>query len=279
MANRFRNFCYTINNYTNVELEELKKKELKEIKYIIIGDEVSESGTPHLQGFIIYNNAKTLSGCIKNLPSRAHVEVCKGSPYQNFEYCSKHKVIYEKGNRPEKVGQGNRQDLRNIKKKIANNENIKSMLDSNDIQNYQQLKYAESLKKYYEKKRLYKPHVKWYYGKTGTGKTKTAYEEFSVQADNEDNIYFSMDTGKWWEGYDAQEYVIIDDMRGDFMKYHQLLKLLDRYPYKVETKGSTRQFLATNIIITSAFHPQDIFQSREDIGQLLRRIDEIKMFG
>ena len=87
-----------------------------------------------------------------------------------------------------------------------------------------------------------------------------------------------MDTGKWWEGYDAQEYVIIDDMRGDFLKFHQLLKLLDRYPYRVETKGSTRQFLATHIFITSSYHPEEMFSTREDIQQLLRRIDEIKMF-
>lgn len=275
---RSRNYCFTLNNYTNEELNELQKKELKQIKYIILGDEVAQSGTPHLQGFIIFNNAKTLSSVIKNLPKRSHVEICKGTPYENYQYCSKQKVIYELGNRPEKVGQGKRQDLLEIKKKIANNEKIKNLLEMDDISNYQQLKYAESLKKYYEKKRLHKPNVKWFYGKTGTGKTKTAYEEFSKAANDEDNIYFSMDTGKWWEGYDAQEYVIIDDMRGDFMKFHQLLKLLDRYPYKVETKGSTRQFLATHIIITSAYHPEKMYENREDINQLLRRIDEIKMF-
>ncbi len=218
---RYRNFCFTINNYTNEELNELRKKELKEIKYIIVGEEIAPTtGTHHLQGFIIYNSAKTLNAAIKNLPKRSHIEICKGTPYENYLYCSKENIAHELGERPEKVGQGKRQDLIEIKKKIAQNVNIKQMLEEDDIQNYQQLKYAESLKKYYEKKRYEKPIVKWYYGLTGTGKTRTAYEEFSRMANDDDNIYFSMDTGKWWEGYDAQEYVIIDDMRGDFMKFH-----------------------------------------------------------
>lgn len=276
---RFRNYCFTINNYTKDEINELEKKELKEIKYIIVGGEEATTGTPHLQGFIQWVNAKTLKATIKKLPKRSHVEICKGTPYENYKYCTKEgNVLLEKGDRPERVGQGKRKDLEIIKKKIQENQTIKNMLDNDDINNYQQIKYAENLKKYYEKKRNWKPNVKWYYGKTGTGKTKTAYEEFMEKAQDEDNIYFSMDTGKWWEGYDAQQYVIIDDMRGDFMKYHQLLKLLDRYPYKVETKGSTRQFVATHIIITSAYRPEDIFSTKEDIEQLKRRIDEIKEF-
>ena len=33
------------------------------------------------------------------------------------------------------------------------------------------------------------------------------------------------------------------------------------------------------MIITSAYPPQDIYESREDLEQLIRRIDEIKIFG
>ena len=276
---RHRNYLFTLNNYTNEELKQLQEKGLKEVKYIILGAEIApKTGTPHIQGFVIWRNAKTEKASRKCLP-RAHVEVCKGTPYENFLYCKKeNNVVWELGDRPEKVGQGKRNDMQEIKKKVANNANIKQLLKDDDIMNYQQLKYAEYLKKYYEVKRTWKPDVKWYWGPTGTGKTKAAYEEFMEEAQDEDNVYFSMDTGKWWDGYDAQEYVVIDDMRGDFMKFHQLLKLLDRYPYKVETKGSTRQFVARKIIITSAQPPDKLFQTREDIGQLLRRIDKIKEF-
>ena len=264
-----------MNNYTNEDIALLEKLKCK---YIIYGYEIAPTtGTPHLQGFVIWRSAKTFTASQKSLPNGCHISVCKGNPYQNFVYCSKTENFTERGDRPEKVGQGKRTDLKIIKDEIEYGTTIKELLKKDTIVNYQELKYAENLKKYYEQRRTWKPTVKWYYGPTGTGKTKTAYEEVYKLTDP-DNIYTAMDTGKWWDGYDGEEYIIIDDMRKDFLKFHQLLKLLDRYAYRVETKGSTRQFLGKHIIITSAYHPLDMFETREDIQQLIRRIDEIKLF-
>ena len=67
-------------------------------------------------------------------------------------------------------------------------------------------------------------------------------------------------------------------MRKDFMKFHLLLRLLDRYSYRIQTKGSTRQFVAKTIIITAPYHPDEMYNNREDINQLIRRIDDIKEF-
>lgn len=271
---RSRNYSFTLNNYTPDELADLKTVSAK---YLILGDEVGENGTPHLQGFVAWPNAKTFTATKKLLGNRCHIEVSKGSPYDNFVYCSKQSILYETGDRPEKVAQGKRNDMEAIKESVQQGMKIKQMCEEGLIGNYQHLKYAETLNKYYEKRRTTKPTVKWFYGPTGTGKTKTAYEEMEGLTDI-DNIYVAMDTGKWWDGYDGQEYIIIDDMRKDFMKFHQLLKLLDRYAYRVETKGSTRQFLGIHIIITSCYAPDDMFETREDIQQLLRRIDEIRLF-
>lgn len=271
---RTRNYCFTLNNYTNEDCSFLKKLKCK---YIIYGYEKGEQGTPHLQGFVIWNNAKSFKASQKCLPARTHIEAIKGTPYDNFRYCSKGGDFFEAGDRPDQVGQGKRKDLLEIKKCIAQQTHIKALLENNTIINYQQLKYAETLKKYYEQKRKWKTKVSWFYGETGTGKSHEAHELFNLITD-EDNIYEAMDTGRWWDGYDGQEYIIIDDMRKDFLKFHQLLKLLDKYAYRVETKGGTRQFLAKHIIITAPYHPADMFDTREDLEQLLRRIDEIKQF-
>jgi len=86
---------------------------------------------------------------------------------------------------------------------------------------------------------------------------------------------------KWFDGYDAHPDIIVDDFRRDFCTFHELLRILDRYPFRVETKGGSRQLLAKNTVITCPWKPDIIYQSRsqEDIGQLLRRIDEVKLFG
>lgn len=272
MSQRSRNYSFTLNNYTTEEYDFIEKIKCK---YIIYGQEIGEQGTPHIQGFVIFNNAKTFSAAKRSISPRSHIEQCKGTPYDNFVYCSKDGNYVERGDRPEKVGQGNRGDLQDIKKMVAQNITLKKMLADDTIKNYQQLKYAESLTKFYETPRTWKPLVKWFYGPTETGKTRTAFEE---APEDSDKVYVAMDTAQWWDGYDGQEFVIIDDMRKDFMKFHTLLRLLDRYPYRVQTKGSTRQFVAKTIIITCPYPPQQLYEGREDINQLLRRIDDIYSF-
>ena len=144
------------------------------------------------------------------------------------------------------------------------------------VNSYQLVKFGSELLKYYEKKRDWVPNVKWYYGSTGTGKTKAAYDEY-----NGKDFWRSSKNLKWWEGYDAHENVLIDEFRADFCTFHELLEILDRYDYRVECKGGSRQLLAKNIIITSNKHPKDIFEHRceEDIEQLMRRISSVKCFG
>ena len=63
----------------------------------------------------------------------------------------------------------------------------------------------------------------------------------------------------------------------DFCKFHELLNLLDRYPYRVECKGGSRQFTSKTIVITTPLSPEETWENRtsEDLGQLLRRIDNI----
>ena len=62
-----------------------------------------------------------------------------------------------------------------------------------------------------------------------------------------------------------------------FCKFHELLNLLDRYPYRVECKGGSRQFTSKTIVITTPLSPEETWENRtsEDLGQLLRRIDNI----
>lgn len=260
---RSRGWCLTVNNYTE---NDVKSFEDLEAQYIICGRETASTGTKHLQTFIYFSEAKTFSK-IKKLFNTAHIEPMKGTPQQASDYCKKENDYFEKGTLPLK--QGKRTDLDEIREVIKTTGKMSEVVMI--ATSYQSVKMAEQILKYHEIKREWKPTVYWFWGSTGTGKSKTAHEMFP-------DAYVAMSTAKWWDGYDAHENIIIDDMRKDFCKFHELLRYLDRYSMTVETKGGTRQFLARNIVITSCYQPQELFETREDINQLLRRIDEIRKF-
>lgn len=263
MASKHRTYCFTLNNYSADELQSVKDIPCK---YLIFGKEVGASGTPHLQGTISFQSPISFLSIKKKIP-RAHIEVCK-DVNASIEYCKKDNDFYETGDRPR---MGERTDIQAVKSMLKEGCNLRKIVEYTE--SYQSIRHAEIHLKYFEKPRSHKPYVVWCHGKTGTGKSKFAYE----QCEGHD-CYTAMSTGKWFEGYDGHTHVIIDDMRKDFMKFHELLRLLDRYAMRVECKGGSRQFVATHIYITSCYHPNDLFETREDVNQLIRRLDEIKMF-
>lgn len=90
-SKRSRGWCFTLNNYTEEEYENIKSNlHSNTIKYII-GKEVGENGTPHLQGYCYYKEGKTFK-YMKTINERIHWERARGNPSQNYEYCSKQNV-------------------------------------------------------------------------------------------------------------------------------------------------------------------------------------------
>ena len=111
-----------------------------------------------------------------------------------------------------------------------------------------------------------------YIGPSGTGKSRAAREAYP-------QAYWGP-KGKWWDGYCGQETVIVDEMYGHRFSFSELLQLLDRYPFQVETKGGVRQFTSRRIVFTSNQHPEDWYnaerthQMRWAENPLYRRLRE-----
>ncbi len=168
--------------------------------------------------------------------------------------------------------QGKRTDLITIRELVKKGVRLTDIVDSLEVINYQVLKGAQLLKSMYSVKRTDKPVVIWLYGSTGIGKTRFVYDKYT-------DIY-SSGNGKWFDGYEQNNVILIDDYRCDYMKFHTLLKFIDRYPFTRELKGSTTQINSKYIIFTSPQNPLDMWNHRndEDIKQLIRRIDFIINF-
>lgn len=263
MDSRARGFVFTINNYSDVDRPGVDLL-ASMAEYLIIGKEIGEEGTPHYQGYVYFGKNKKAFKQVKELLPRAHIEAAKGSPRQNFDYCSKQGDFEEFGVRPQ---QGKRSDLQLAYQVVKETSKMKEVVAL--MPNFQAIKCAEAYLKYHEAPRNWKPEVRWYYGATGAGKTRFAREWLGEEA------YTCLDSAKFWEGYDGHEAVLIDDFRKDFCKFHVLLRILDRYEFRVEVKGASRQLRARKIAITCPFHPRLVYETREDIGQLIRRIDKI----
>ncbi len=113
--------------------------------------------------------------------------------------------------------------------------------------------------------------VQVFWGKTGTGKSRRAWAEAG------DSAYAKCPRSKFWEGYQDQEEVIIDEFRGGIDVAH-LLRWFDRYPVTVEVKGSSRPLNAKRIWITSNVSPTDWYRTdgkfldEETLQALLRRM-------
>lgn len=115
--------------------------------------------------------------------------------------------------------------------------------------------------------------VSVFWGDTGTGKSRRAWEEAG------DSAYPKDPRTKFWDGYRGQEHVVIDEFRGGIDICH-LLRWLDRYPVCVEVKGSSTVFHATRIWITSNIRPDEWYPGLdlETLKALKRRLTEVIHF-
>lgn len=260
-----RAWCFTINNYTDQDIQNLQDLE---VKYIVWGlEEAPSTGTPHIQGYVEFSSPRSFSSVKKMIP-RVHLEKRRGTAKQASDYCKKDRVdIYEDGVISH---MGARNDIKAVVDAITKGSTFEDIIDN--ATSYQSLQIAKVAFPYKEPKRTWKPEIIWLYGPPGVGKTWTPFLE------NPDaRIHMQSGTGQWWQGYDRHEVVVIDDFRQTQFKYVDLLHILDRYPYVIEYKGSSRQFVPLKIYITSPHHPIEYYtDEREDSYQLIRRITEIR---
>jgi len=103
-----RSWCFTLNNYDDAAVEILAQLECK---YIVYGKEKGDSGTPHLQGYVVFPNPIGFNSVKGKLPSGCHIEKARGSPKQASDYCKKDGDFVERGDCP---SQGKRTDLQDV---------------------------------------------------------------------------------------------------------------------------------------------------------------------
>lgn len=264
---RSRGFCFTINNpssFDEIDLEDL----VKQTQYTIIGYEKGESGTLHWQGYCYFSNKKSFEQ-IKAILPRAHIEKQRGSCTQAIDYCKKDGDWKEWGNRPS----GGTNQTHKWKEiiQLAKQGRIEAIEDQYPAEYLRYYKMLLGLHKPEHPIILQTLENEWWFGDTGTGKSRELWERFPN--------HYQKPLNKWWDGYSGEEVVAIEEWSPKNEVTASLLKIwADRYPFCAEVKGGTLQKIRPKkIIVLSNYKPQDCFTNAQDLGPILRRF-KIKHF-
>lgn len=275
MTGRRRHYCFTWNNYTAASMEFLSKIECRGIGY---GQEVAPSGTRHLQGWISFASGKTLSAVIKLLPG-CHVETMLGQCAQSVVYCSKDGNYTTRGTVP--ASKRKQADAAGKAGGAAEKLRWKEALEAAQDGRLEDVPADIRFRYYSTVKRIKADHLPkpadvaalsnlWIYGPSGTGKSR------KVRADYE-SLYVKLNN-KWWDGYNGEETVLIDDFdKYDIGLTGSLKRWCDHYPFPAELKGSVRVIRPLRVVITSNYHPRDIWDDAQSLGPILRRFKVMHM--
>ena len=260
MANT--NWIFTINNPADVDLP----RAWPGVRYCCWQLEEGENGTPHLQGYVVLEKRKRLGG-MKKLDKTAHWEQRKGTHEQAKNYCRKEETRkdgpWELGEEPHP---GRRTDLEEIGALVRSGRTARSFGVSHPSVYIKHHRGLHALALALSKPRHFKTNVTVLYGETGVGKSRWAEETYP-------DAYWKPPNSKWWDNYEDEETIIIDEFYG-WLPYCEMLRLLDRYPCQVETKGGSVNFAPKTIIILSNKAPEDWYDKEKCAwAPLERRIE------
>ena len=175
---------------------------------------------------------------------------------------------FEFGIKP--VKQASKTDWKEVWDKAAAGD-LMSIPDNIRVTHYTKLKaIAKDFVKVSGSEPFTKGH--WWYGPSGSGKSSTARAEYPD--------LFQKLCNKWWDGYQGQETVLIEDVdpkNAEHLGYH--LKLWgDHYHCPGETKGGMVALTHKRLIITSQYKPEEIWTDQQTLEAIHRRYS-LRGFG
>lgn len=258
---RTRSFCFTLNNWTDEEFAQLCDLSCR---YLVIGKEHGDGGTPHLQGYVEFNEKVTM-GKLKKINKRIHWETRRGTPKQAALYCKKEGNYTEFGLLSQ---QGQRTDIEEVIQLVQSGRNVDQVIIENPRTSLHCQRALRELAALQQRHRTEKPTCVWLFGKSGVGKTKWVFDEFG-----QDNVWI-----KWnhqWDGYEHQDVILIDDFRPVFgQEYADFLRLCDRYPYMGRVLYGTVKVNSPWVYVTAPHHPSEWYCENE-LTEITRRFDHI----
>lgn len=257
--------AWTLYQYEK-HLEKLRAYAQSESRYMVWGYEICpDTGRPHLQGYVHWTNKRSL-GAFSSTFGDCHVTAPNGTAKQNREYCLKIRPQDKKPNEKwEEFGelpvQGHRVDWQKAIADLRQNDVIDVIIEQPHLAPAQRA--LREIKAMYLKPLHRDVTVYVLYGPAGSGKSRWAYDHYPT--------LYKKPVGEWWDGYNGQKCVLLDDFYG-WIKYHDLLHVCDRYPLQVPVKGGFVHAQWDTVVITSNEPPNRWYKDHGLTPALRRRI-------
>ena len=274
-----KHWCFTLNHYSDDEFVHLGSlcdpDAPGPVRYLVLGREIGEGGTPHLQGYLELSRKQRLTWLKSNVSDRAHWEMRHGPREAARDYCMKDEDWYETGVWVEEE-RGRRRDVEIMVEQASQGTTFyDAALDEPSTAQfphaYTKLLEGRALS-------LIQPYrsveVVVKIGPTGCGKTRAAYADHWPDMFAQD---CSVGGEIWWDGYNGQDCLLLDDFEG-VLPYRYLLRILDVYPIRIKVKGAHTYGSWSKVLITTNVPVEAWYPRRADVSHLLRRIARVERY-
>lgn len=287
-----RKYQLTINNPSDKGYNHETIKLIMEqfsLVYWCMCDEIGKEGTYHTHIFFIAKNG-VMFDTVQNRFYGAHIEAVKGSNEDNYNYIRKIGEKYsdkqetnlsdtfeEFGTLPVDRNSGNSLTTE-IFDMIENGSSDYEIITTypsafkniEAIRKARQVIEEEKVKKSFRNIKVY-----YYWGKTGTGKTRTIMERHGYE-----NVCRITNYEHPFDNYNGEKVILFDEFRSS-LKIADMLTYLDGYPVMLPCRYTDRValfdtvYFATNIPIEKQYEHIQVYEP-ETYKAFLRRINEVK---
>lgn len=272
MADRVRgpNWCFTWNNFTSVTGPSDVLLQHKHVPvYLVWQHEVSSTGTPHLQGYVVFDKPVSLLTLTRALPG-VHFERRMAKTHREaIEYVTSTGKHADKprvagpwtvGEKPTDDERRKRKDIDHCLDMIKQGKTPRLLLQDDDTASAY-IKYMPSMDKARvhlgAHQRTVQTCAMIYWGPPHTGKTHAAEEwcrkhslTFYVCPQQQ-----ATNGNPWFDGYNSEDVVIVNEMGGHWCRPEFYCNLIDKSAMKVQFKGGSYDFVSKMVIFTSNRDP------------------------
>lgn len=282
---RGKNWCFTLHLPGGDEAavkssarDSMRSLGLSEcVAYLVYGlEKAPTTQRLHVQGFLQLYKRERLS-YVRSLVPGAHWELARGTPAQNRAYCIKDGDYGQYGalRNPDPGNRELQREQWSDALQLAKAGAFPQLEDAYPRIAFLHHHTVRAIHKDYQVTPPDALDVRgvWIWGAAGVGKSRTARERYKP--------FYAKMANKWWDGYQDEPYVILDDVgpeQAKFLSYH--LKIWsDRYAFVAEIKGGSRKISPGVFCVTSQYSIEELWHDDSATREALLRRFKVERMG